>query len=266
MLFLALLALPASAELQITITADPPLPVANLMENAEFEAGDERAPEGWGASTSVPGAGSFARLTEGGRSGAFMRVESFTSTTNAYLSRTAHVKPQTLYRAGSWVRLRGGAMVMWLHAWVDGKRFDERAYLRSLGLNPLVPEFVRLEWTQSPDPDSWQWVEHEFSTWPNQGNINMHLDAYFDRSSMDIDGAFLGLARTTLTISVTRGGIARVRVLNDAGDELWNSGELAGGTTVVRHELPDLPTDARYRVIATQPDRTEVAAWYPEEQ
>jgi hypothetical protein len=83
---------------------------------------------------------------------------------------------------------------------------------------------------------------------------------------MDIDGAFLGLARTTLTLEATGGEIAQVRVLNDAGDEIWRSEELAGGTTAVRHELPDLPTDARYRVIATQPDGTEVAAWYPEQQ
>ena len=263
---LLLLALPASAEVQIAVTAAPPLPVANLMENAEFEAGDARAPEGWGANTSIADAGAFARLTEGGRSGAFMRVESFTSNTNAYVSRPTHVLPETLYRAGAWVRMRGGAMIIWMHAWVDGKRFDERTYLRSLGLNPLVPEFVRLEWTQSPDPEQWQWVEHEFGTWANQGNINMHLGAYFDRSSMDIDGAILGLARTTLTVEATGGEIAGVRVRNDAGDEIWNSGQLAGGTTAVRHDLPDLPTDARYQVVVTQPDGTEVAAWYPEQQ
>jgi len=258
--------LPASAELQIAVTADPALPVSNLMQNAEFEAGDERKPEAWGASTSLPRGGSFARLTEGGRDGAFMRVEGFTSQTNAYLSQVAPVEEEALYRAGAWVRMRGGTMVMWMHWWVDEKRFDERAYLHSWGSAPIVPDFVRLEWTDSPDPTQWQWVGREFPAWKGQHHVNMHLGAFFDRSSMDIDGAFLGLARTTLMIEVTGDEIARVRVVNDAGDELWNSGELAGGTTAVRHELPDVPTDARYQAIATQPDGAEVAAWYPEEQ
>ncbi|MBD3292325.1 MAG: hypothetical protein GF393_05335 [Armatimonadia bacterium] len=264
--FALLAALPAGAELQIAVTADPPLPVPNLMENAEFERGDDSAPAGWAVNTSISRAGAFERLAEGGRNGAYLRVESFTSTTNAYASRAAPVEPDTLYRAGAWVRMRGGAMVMWLHAWVDGKRFAERAYLHSQGLSPLVPDFVRLEWTDSPDPDEWHWVGREFNTWPDQEDLSMHLGAYFERSSMDIDGAFLGLARTTLTVSVTGGGIERVRVENEAGEEVWSSGELAGGTTTMRQDLPDLPTDSRYRVIATQPDGTEVAAWYPEEQ
>jgi len=263
---LVLLTLPAAAELRIAVTADPALPVPNLMENAKFEAGDEHAPTDWGASTSLPRGGSFERITEGGRDGAFMRVDGFTSQTNAYLSQVTPVEEDTLYRAGAWVRMRGGTMVMWMHWWVDETRFDERAYLHSWGSAPIVPDFVRLEWTDSPDPNEWIWVGREFSTWKGQHNVNMHLGAYFDRSSMDIDGAFLGLARTTLTVEVTGGEIARVRVQNDADEDVWDSGELAGGTTAVRHELPDLPTDARYQVIATQPDGTEVEAWYPEEQ
>ncbi len=267
-----LLVAPVRAELQIAITADPPLPVPNLMQNAEFEAGDETKPEGWGASTSVPDAGSFARLAVGGRGGAFVRVESFTSTTNAYLSQVAQVRPDTLYRAGAWVRMRGGTMVMWLHAWVSDpegdrreKRFDERAYLHSWGFSSLVPDFVRLAWTDSPSPEEWLWVGREFATWPGQTQVNMHLGAYFDRSSMDIDGAFMGLARTTLKLQVTGGPIARVRVLDDVGEQLWDSADL-GGAEALTHEIADLPTDTRYRIVATQADGTEVAAWYPEEQ
>jgi len=256
---------PAAAQVRIAVSAEPPLPVPNLMANAEFEAGDATGPEGWGAGTSIADAGSFERLTEDGRSGAFERVESFTSTTNAYLSRVTPVEPDTLYRAGAWVRIRGGTMVMWLHAWVEGKRFDERAYLHSWGFSPLVPEFVHLKWTDSPPPDEWQWVGREFRTWPGQEQVNMHLGAYFDRSDMDLDGAFLGLARTTLTVEVAGGLLARVRVVNEAGEEIWASEDL-GGAAGLTQVIPDLPTDIRYQVIATQPNGTEVAAWYPEAQ
>ncbi len=266
LLALALLAaLPACAQVRIAVTADPPLPVPNLMHNGEFEAGDDVAPEGWAHGTCVPDAGRFTRLTEGGRSGAYARVEAFRSSTNAYLSQVTRVLPDTLYRAGAWVRMRGGTMVMWLHAYVDDRRFDERAYLHSWGCSPLVPDFVRLEWTDSPPPDEWLWVGREFRTWPGQTGINMHLGGFFDPSDMDIDGAFLGLARTTLTVEVTGGPLARVRVLNEAGDEVWASDDF-GGVGALTQEVADLPTDTRYRIIVTRPDGTEVAAWYPEER
>ncbi len=257
--------LPAWAQVRITVTADPPLPVPNLMRNGEFEAGDDVAPEGWAYSTCVPDAGRFTRLTEGGRSGAYERVESFNSSTNAYLSQVTHVRPDTLYRAGAWVRIRGGTMVMWLHAYVEGRRFDERAYLHSWGRSPLVPDFVRLEWTDSPPPDRWLWVGREFRTWPGQTMVNMHLGAYFDRSDMDIDGAFLGLARTTLTVEVTGGPLKRVRVVNEAGAEVWAGDDLEG-TQALTQQIADLPTDTRYQVIVTQPDGREVGVWYPEER
>lgn len=43
------MAWPAAAQVRIAVSAEPPLPVPNLMANAQFEAGDARAPEGWGA-------------------------------------------------------------------------------------------------------------------------------------------------------------------------------------------------------------------------
>ncbi len=252
-----------AAEVAIEISADPPLPVANLFVNPGLEEGDAR-PEGWGVAASQPDVVDFDYPKTGGHQGAYLRVDAEGSTSNGYLSQPLSVLPDTLYRAGAWVRIRGGTMVMWLHAWVDGTRFDERAYLKSYGSLPLIPDFVKIEWTTSPDPEEWIWVGREFRTWPDQGNVNPHFGAYFSRGSMDLDDPFIGLARTTLSVRATGPGLAQVKVANEAGNEVFVSDKLAEGTAAFEHELPELPTDARYCVSVTTTDGEVAERWYPE--
>lgn len=252
-----------AAEVAIEISADPPLPVANLFVNPGLEEGDAR-PEGWGVAASEPAVVDFDYPKTGGHHGAYLRVDAEGSTSNGYLSQPVHVLPDTLYRAGAWVRIRGGTMVMWLHAWVDGKRFDERSYLKSYGSLPLIPDFVKIEWTTSPDPNEWVWVGREFRTWADQGNVNPHFGAYFSRGSMDLDDPFIALARTTISVRATGAGLARVKVLSEAGDEVFASDALPDGTASFEHQLPDLPTDTRYRVSVTTTAGEVAERWYPE--
>jgi len=253
-----------AAEVAIKVTADPPLPVANLFVNPGLEEGTDR-PEGWGVAASQPEVVDFDYARSGGYRGAYLRVDAHGSTSNGYLSQAVHVQADTLYRAGIWVRIRGGTMVMWLHGYVDGKRFDERAYLRSYGALPLIPDFVKIEWTTSPDPDKWVWVGREFRTWPGQSGVNPHFGAYFDRGSMDLDEPFIGLARTALNLKIRGAPLRSVRVLNEAGDEVFAGDELPDGTTSFERTLPDLPTDTRYRVSVTTTDGEVTERWYPED-
>ena len=37
--------------------------------------------------------------------------------------------------------------------YVGERCFNERAYLKSYGAIPLVPDFVKLDWTKSPNPE-----------------------------------------------------------------------------------------------------------------
>lgn len=253
----------AMAEVAIEVSTDPPLPVANMFVNPGLEEGNAR-PESWGVDASEPAVVDFDYRKSGGYQGAYLRVDAHGSTSNGYLSQPVQVQPDTLYRAGAWVRIRGGTMVMWLHAWVDGKRFDERAYLKSYGALPLVPDFVKIEWTTSPDPNEWVWVGREFRTWPGQTLVNPHFGAYFDRGSMDLDEPFIGLARTALDLKVRGTPLKSVRILNEAGDEVFASDALPEGTTSFARTLPDLPTDTRYRVSVTTTDGEVTERWYPE--
>ncbi len=253
----------AVADVTIEVSADPPLPVANLFANPGLEEGADR-PESWGVAASQPAVVDFDYRKTGGHQGAYLRVDAHGSTSNGYLSQAVHVEADTLYRAGAWVRIRGGTMVMWLHGYVDGKRFDERAYLKSYGALPLIPDFVKIEWTTSPDPDKWIWVGREFRTWPGQGGVNPHFGAYFSRGSMDLDEPFIGLARTTLALKIRGAPLRSVRVLNEAGDEVFASSALPDDTTSFEREFPDLPTDTRYRVSVTTTDGEVTERWYPE--
>ncbi len=246
----------------VEISATPPLPVANLLANPGLEVGDAR-PEGWGVAASQPDIVDFRYDKQGGYHGAYLRVDARGSTSNGYLSQPVHVAPDTLYRAGVWVRLRGGTCVLWLHGYVEGRRYDERAYLKSYGALPLIPDFIDLAWTDSPDPQQWVWRGREFRTWPQQGSVNPHFGAYFDRGSLDLDEPFIGLARTALTVTVTGTAITRVVVADARAKVWWDSGPVAPGQPRLTRTLADLPTDTRYVVTARDADGTEVSTWYP---
>jgi len=262
-LALACLLASAGAAVTIAVTSEPPLPVANLFVNPGLEEGDDK-PDGWAVSASDPGVVDFSYPKTGGYRGAYLRMDAHGSTSNGYLSQPVRLVGDTLYRAGIRVRLRGGRMVLWLHAWVNERRFDERVYHTSWGALPLIPDFVNLDWTTSPDPEAWTWVGREFRTWPEQTSVNPHFGVFFERGSMDLDEAFIGLARTTLKLTAGGAPLARV-VLRDQADKVrWDSGPLAAGTTRLEQDVPDLPTDTRYRVVVTTRDGEEIEQWHPQ--
>ena len=150
-----------------------------------------------------------------------------------------------------------------MHGYVEGRRYDQRAKLVSWGKNPLVPDFVPLQWTRSPSPDQWIRMGRELRTWKGQTYVNMHLGSFFERGSMDCDDAFLGLARTTLNVKGFGETVTKVTVKNAAGDVCWESGALPAQTTRLDQAIPDLPTDTRYQVSIGTASGKEIVKWYP---
>ena len=250
--------------LMIEVSASPELPVSNLLVNASFEHGSAR-PDHWGISTAAAHLFRFQRVPENGRQGAFLRIDATSTVASGYCAQIAKVEPDTLYRAGAWARLRGGHALLWMHAYVKGRRYDQRAELFSWGGNPLVPDFVPLELTRSPPPDAWRWLGREFRTWEGQSQVNMHLGSFFERGSMDFDDAFLGLARTTLNVKIAGDEIVTVTVKNAAGNVCWESGALPAKTTLVEHALSGVPTDTRYQISVKTSSGKEAAKWYPDD-
>ena len=252
-----------AAEVTIEVSAFPELPVPNLLVNAGFEKGSG-VPAGWSISSGLPHLFQFRRIPEDGRHGAFLRIDAKSTVMSGYCAQVVKVAPDTLYRVGTWARLRGGGALLWMHGYVNGRRYDQRAKLVSWGKNPVVPDFVPLEWTRSPAPDQWIWTGRELRTWEGQTQVNMHLGSYFERGSMDFDDAFLGLARTTLKVSVFGETFAGVTVKNAIGDVCWESGPLPAETFRVDQTVPDLPTDTRYQISVRAVSGKETVRWYPD--
>ncbi|MCK5803045.1 MAG: hypothetical protein KAI66_09445 [Lentisphaeria bacterium] len=262
---LAIAATPAEetgAKLVIEVSASPALPVPNLLTNPSFEKGDEM-PDHWGVSTAAPHLFRYCRMPEDGRHGAFLKIDAKSTVMSGYCAQVVKVAPDTLYRVGAWTRLRGGYALLWMHSYVKGRRFDQREKLVSWGKNPLSPDFVPLEWTRSPPPDKWIWLGRELRTWKEQTQVNMHLGSYFERGSMDFDDAFLGLARTTLKVTVSGEEITKITVKNLAGDICWESADLPAKMTRVEQAIPDLPTGTRYQISIRTASGREAVKWYP---
>jgi hypothetical protein len=269
------LAATAQGAVTVSVTADPPLPVPNLLHNPGFELGSDM-PESWAVSSGMPELFRFQRQSRG-RSGACLRVQGLSSIMSGYLAQHFAVTPGTRYVGGAWLRLRAGHCLIWLLAYPSGQRWDVYIHKASWGGNPLVPDFVPLDYTNggyswvgtSPDAaDSghaqWSWVGQEFTTEPAQNSLNFHVGSYFERGDMDFDDCFLGLARTKLSLQVSGAVLKEVRVESDAGKLCWSSGALPDGTTAVRQELPDLSTQLRYKVVALTAAGEEVQRWYPQ--
>ena len=252
----------AAVEPVIDVSASPELPVANLLANPGFEKGSEM-PDCWNVSSGLPDLFRFRRGPENGRHGAFLGIDATSTVMSGYCAQAVEVEPDTLYRVGVWTRLRGGYALLWMHAYVNGRRYDQRAKLVSWGKNPLVPDFVPLEWTRSPASDQWIWMGRELRTWKEQTQVNMHLGSYFERGSMDFDDAFLGFAQTTLKVKVSGEEFTQVTVKNAAGDVCWESGVLPAKTMRVDQTIPDLPTDTRYQISIKTASGKEVVKWYP---
>lgn len=247
----------------VTVTADPPLPVPNLLVNPGFEAGGDR-PDGWSVSSGMPELFNFVRQPGRGRTGACLHVVGRSSIMSGYLAQHVRLEPATRYVGGAWLRLQAGHCLIWLLSYVEGRRWDIYLHKSTWEGNPLVPDFIPAAFTASPPPDQWLWVGQEFATEAKQTNLNFHVGSYFERGVMDFDDAYLGLARTKLMVRVEGEALRRVRVANDKGEQCWNSGDLPAGTTTLSHELPEVSTQVRYCVTATDAAGKEVQRWYPE--
>ena len=254
----------ARAEVEINITADPPLPVPNLLVNADFSAGDAM-PDGWYGSSPMPELFTFRRHADGGpQGGAFVRLEGRSSVMSGYLSQhVTGLQPETAYYARTGLRLRGGHALLLLNSYIEGRRWDLYVHQRSWGINPLVPDFVHLAYTDSPPPDEWIRVGEEFTTEPGHTELMFRVGAYFERTSMDIAEPFLCRARTTLEITVKGKGIRRVQLSDDQGKILWEKDDYPAGTHEVHEKLPDMTTLVRYS-ISVAAEAGETHKWYPE--
>jgi len=262
--------------IDIEVICAPPLPVKNLLSNSSFENGTGM-PEYWKlAERSV-----YFRWTReyiwmlniqkiegnGRNGGACIRLDVNTDSvlSELFIRQAVTVKPETLYRAEIWTRIKGGRAYLHL---VDSTIKDEvRAgfvykYLQSWYNSPLIPDFIEKEWTRGALPEQWNKIEAELGS--GKGDI-MYFDfgTYYGKGIADYDDAFLGEALTDMTVTVKGENVISIDVNDELGKLVWTGKETKKIDETYFFKVGKLRTSSKYKVTVKAKNTQEKSICYP---
>jgi hypothetical protein len=251
--------LPAFAA-DIQITADPPLPVANILANPGFEDGADAQPAAWKFGTASPDNFVTGWAAEG-RTGKAVCCKALSASMSGYWGQGVTLQPDTDYRLTGWFRLRGGKLLVYVHA--PPPTLNERFYATSMLNHFLVPVFLKPEYMRGA-PDTWQPLKMEFRTPAGLAAASVSLGMYFTAGEVWYDDFSLHVAKTTLKLKVTdTEDLRSVQVKTAAGEVVYDSGVLAAGTRALEHDCPGVSTEGSYVVVATGASGKTSTKQYP---
>ena len=142
----------------------------NLFVNPDLATGADR-PEGWKISLMAEEVFNV-RYTGNGTPGAIVEIESLGSDYSGYINQYVKVEPGSWYRIRVTTRMLKGRGLIWVYGYGrDGKQvfYDKRKYLHTFVGHPLVPRFVRKEYMNGTDDDSWRVEVLEIYTGATKG-------------------------------------------------------------------------------------------------
>lgn len=234
----------------------------NLLRNPGFEQGSEQ-PSDWAFWASEPWHFSARKQPKGGRDGACFTLDEKVSTVMSagMLGQDVSVKSKTRYRVGAWTRLRGGCAVIYLSR-ADG-RCEQVASRTSWRNSDLQPDFLGVDETASPDPDQWFWLGAEFTTDEEETKISVQIACFGERTSVDYDDAYLGVAEPGVQLDVVGKNIQAIAVEGEQGETIWDGGgRLIGG--VFSQTFKDLPAAGPVKVVVQLADGEIITRRYPQ--
>ncbi len=271
-LLLLVVAASLAAATTVSISADPPLPVPNLVANPGVEAGTDGQPTGWSFTTANPENFQTA-WQEGGRSGKCLWMKAKTGVMSGYWNQSVTVPAGRPVLFKGFYRLAAGRMLVYAHssiALADGRRVavDERFYRGTMRGHWLVPVFLPPDALGGPDPTAWLPFRLEAKIPEAMTAVSLSLGLYFQTGEVSFDDLWAGPARTDLTVAAHAAAgetLSRVVVKAVGTDKpLADSGALKAGTTSFSTVLKQQPTDAVYEATATQGDGRVIVRRYPE--
>lgn len=265
---LALLIACAGHAVEITVTADPPLPIKNLVANPSVEEGDFE-PAAWRFGTATPD-NFVTRWENTGRTGSrSLRVLTKDKVMSGYWTQAVHVQPGVSYLFSGYYRTSGGRLLIYAKGNYkrDGvaMRLDERFYAGSRRGHWLSPVFLPPEAMTDPTVDEWVRFEIPLSIPPEVSEIALSLGSYFSPGEAWFDDISLAPATTVLKVTVMPWGapLTGVRVVDDAGEQVYASPEMERIPDVFEFEVESVDASRSYEVIATHRDGTETRVAYP---
>jgi len=262
----------ASWPATVTVTADPPLPVPNIIADPGIEQGDA-APPNWRFTTATPDNFSSG-IADGGRSGRCLWLEAKSGVMSGYWNQTTTVQPGRTYVYKGFYRLGSGKLLAYVHGGVrleDGRAaaVDQRFYQGTMRGHWLTPVFLPPDALGGPDPATWYPFSLTVAVPEAVTAVTLSLGLYFQAGEVWFDDLWAGLATTDLTVNVTaaEGETLRCVVLRrvDADAPALDSGDL-GGATTYQGVAKDQPSDQAYEVEITLGDGSLVRERYPREE
>ncbi len=257
---------------QITLTGDPPLPVANLIANPGVEQGAGNQPAHWNFGTANP-ENFETGWRDGGRSGKCLWMKAKTGVMSGYYNQAVPVEPGRAYLFRGFSRLAAGKLLVYANSSIalpDGRRVavDERFYRGTMRGHWLVPVFLPPDALGGPDPNAWLPFRLKVNVPEGMKAVALSLGLYFQPGEVSFDDLWAGLAATDLSLSVKAAPgetLSRVVVKAVGNDRpVYDSGGLKPGTTEFGTALKAQATDAVYEVSATLGDGQVIVRRYPE--
>lgn len=244
----------------IQITADPPLPAVNILANPGFEEGANGRPAAWTFGTASPDNFVTAWPAEG-RTGSAVYCKALSGSMSGYWNQSVRLEPDTDYRLAGWYHLRGGKLLVYVHA--APPTLNERFYATSMWNHFLVPVFLKPAYVRGA-PDTWQPMKLEFHTPAGLTAASVSLGMYFTAGEVWYDDFCLQVAKTTLKLKVSDAADLRsVEVRSVGGQVVYASGMLPAGTRSVEHVCPGVSTESSYVVSVIDANGRTTTLRYP---
>lgn len=261
------------SNMSIKVTAEPALPVKNLLKNPSFEEG-EKTPLFWADAErshyfrwtrEYLWLSKVEKVIGAGLNGSNcirQEVDVDSILSELFIRQAVPVKKQTIYRAEIWTRLRYGRAYLHLidHMVNQGSLAKMKyKYLISWHENPILDDFIDVAWIKSPAPTEWKKLESELSSGDGEV-IYFDFGAYYGKASADYDDAFLGEAFTEMTILAENCNAADI-IVSDDFDKIIFTGKVEKEKQEI--VLKDLRTDRRYKIQIKSVAGKEKNIWYP---
>lgn len=252
--------------LQVQLSAQPPLPAPNLLQNPGMEQGADGRPAGWRWTTAAP-ENFETRWAGDGRTGKCLSLRAHSGVMSGYWGQSVKVEPETDYILTGWFRLTGGKILVYAHGKAPGgTTVDERFYAHSMRNHFLTPVFLKPEYMRGLDPVSWHPIHLPFRTAKGQEWIAISAGMYFQAGEVSYDdlSATRALTDLTLDIQAEEKCLQRVRVLAHGDAEpVFDSGALPGDTRRWHKTLPGVSTHKQYVAEVTTADGAVHRSFYP---
>ena len=267
-----------AAAVEIDVTTDPPLDAANLVVNADMEAGTDAEPADWALSTAIPENFTVNLADGAGRDGSrALHMIAHDKVMSGYWNQVVPVTPGD-YLFRGFYRTVSGRILIYAH----GRNIeieppigvDVRTYHGSSIASFLVPVFIPPEALTGPDPDTYYPFAVKVTVPEGLEQITLSMGLYFTPGEVWLDDISFGPAQVDLKLRVSGDGepLEKVTVFQDGveapvyvstDDPACAAGEPLPEPFEVT--VPGVPVDGSYLIVAKTVDGDLHRVRFPEE-